>query len=215
MRPVWPGTPFPLGATWDGEGTNFSLFTEHAERVELCLFDDDGREERLDLVERTALNSHGYVPGVHPGQRYGFRVHGAYDPGSGRRFSPSKLLIDPYAKAIDGTVEWDAANVLPYVPSGADDADLEPDNEDDSIAIPKCVVVDTGFDWEDDRLPATPWSQTVIYEVHVKGFTQQFPGLRGELRGTFAGLASDEALAHLTSLGVTAVELLPVHHVVD
>src|SRR5438067_4668201 len=134
LMEVWPGRPFPLGATWDGEGTNFALFSEHAERVELCLFDDEGREERLDLVERTALNSHGHVPGVRPGQRYGFRVHGAYDPGSERRFNPSKLLIDPYAKAIDGTVEWDAANVLPYVPSGADDADLEPDNEDDSIA---------------------------------------------------------------------------------
>jgi glycogen operon protein len=215
VRPVWPGTPFPLGATWDGEGTNFSLFTEHAERVELCLFDDDDAEERLQLVERTALNSHGYAPGVHPGQRYGFRVHGAYDPPSGRRFNASKLLVDPYAKAIEGAVEWDAANVFPYVPTGAEDADLEPDDEDDAIAVPKCVVVDTGFDWEGDRPPATPWSQTVIYEVHVKGFTKRFPGLREDLRGTYAGLASDEALAHLTALGVTAVELLPVHHLVD
>ena len=213
---AWPGQPFPLGATWDGEGTNFSLFSEHAERVELCLFDDDA-EHRVELVERTAHNWHGYVPGVHAGQRYGFRVHGPYDPAAGLRFNPAKLLIDPYAKAIEGAVDWRAANVLPYVPDLSEDADLERDDEDDADAVPKCVVVDPEFDWGDDELlrPRTPWHETVIYEVHVKGFTMRHPGVREDLRGTYAGLASDAALEHLRSLGVTAVELLPVHHIVD
>jgi len=211
----WPGRPFPLGATWDGHGTNFSLFSERAERVELCLFDDEGRETRVRLEERTAYNWHGYLPGVGPGQRYGFRVHGPWDPRRGYRFNPAKLLIDPYAKAIDGTVDPRAANVLPYVPSGAPDADLELDDEDDADAVPKCVVIDPSFDWEGDAQPETPWADTVIYEVHVKGFTQRCPGVAEHLRGTYAGLASDEALEHLTSLGVTAVELLPIHHIAD
>jgi glycogen operon protein len=212
---IWPGRPFPLGATWDGQGTNFSLFSENAASVELCLFEDDGGETRLPLQERTAFNWHGYVPGAGPGQRYGYRVHGAYAPAQGQRFNPAKLLIDPYAKAIDGGVEWRAANVLPYVPTGGDDADLAPDGEDDAQAVPKCVVIDPGFDWEDDRPPATPWHETIIYEVHVKGFTRRHPGVREDLRGTYAGLASEAAIAHLTSLGVTAVELLPVHHIAD
>ena len=211
----WPGRPFPLGATWDGHGTNFSLFSERAERVELCLFDDEGRETRVRLEERTAYNWHGYLPGVGPGQRYGFRVHGPWDPRRGYRFNPAKLLIDPYAKAIDGTVDPRAANVLPYVPSGAPDADLELDDEDDADAVPKCVVIDPSFDWEGDAQPETPWADTVIYEVHVKGLTQRCPGVAEHLRGTYAGLASDEALEHLTSLGVTAVELLPIHHIAD
>ncbi len=215
MRQVWPGGPFPLGANWDGEGTSFSLFSEHAERVELCLFDEQGAEERVPLVERTAYNWHGYLPGVRPGQRYAFRVHGRYDPGQGHRFNAQKLLIDPYAKAIEGAVDWAAGNVLPYVPNGTEDADLEPDDEDDASAIPKCVVVDPSFDWEDDAPPDTPWTSTVIYEVHVKGLTQRFGPLREELRGTYAGLASDEAIEHFRSLGVTAVELLPVHHIAD
>src|SRR4051812_43040744 len=215
-RLVWPGRPFPLGAVWDGHGTNFSLFSENAERVELCLFTDDGDEERVDLPERTALNWHGYAPDVGPGQRYGFRVHGAYAPADGHRFNPSKLLMDPYAKAIEGPVRWSQANVLPYVPSVDDpDADLEPDDEDSSPAIPKCVVVDQGFDWEDDRPPATPWSQTVIYEAHVKGFTKLHPEVREDLRGTYAGLASEAAIAYFRELGVTAVELLPIHHIAD
>ena len=214
MRP-WPGRPFPLGASWDGHGTNFSLFSERAERVELCVFDDEGRETRVRLEERTAYNWHGYLPGVGPGQRYGFRVHGPWDPRRGYRFNPAKLLIDPYAKAIDGTVDPRAANVLPYVPSGAPDADLELDDEDDADAVPKCVVIDPSFDWEGDAQPETPWADTVIYEVHVKGFTQRCPGVAEHLRGTYAGLASDEALEHLTSLGVTAVELLPIHHIAD
>lgn len=211
---VWPGRPFPLGAWWDGSGTNFSLFSEHAERVELCLFDADGRETRVTLPERTALNWHGYLPGVGPGQRYGFRVHGPWEPTSGHRFNPEKLLIDPYAKAIDGTVAWDAANVLPYVPGG-DDADLVRDDTDDADAIPRAIVIDPAFDWEGDAPPATPWHETIIYEVHVKGFTELHPNVREDLRGTYAGLASDEAIDHLRSLGVTAVELLPVHHIAD
>jgi isoamylase len=215
VRPVWPGAPFPLGAIWDGEGTNFSLFSEHAESVELCLFDGENREERIPLNERTALNWHGYLPGVGPGQRYAYRVQGPYDPGRGLRFNPSKLLIDPYAKAIEGGIDWGAANVLPYVRDGSDDADLRRDDTDDAAAIPRCVVVDPFFDWEGDVRPNTPWPSTMIYEVHVKGFTQCFPGLRDDLRGTYGGLAADETIEHLVSLGVTAVELLPIHHIAD
>jgi isoamylase len=214
---VWPGRPFPLGATWDGQGTNFSLFSEAAERVELCLFDDDGSEERVDVRERTALNWHCYLPGVGPGKRYGYRVHGPYDPGNGQRFNPWKLLIDPYAKAIDGGVRWEEdVNVLPYVPTGDDDADLEMDDEDDdAAAIPKSVVIDPGFDWEGDEVLQVPLSETVIYETHVKGFTMRHPEVREDLRGTYAGLASEPALEYLQSLGITAVELLPVHHIAD
>jgi isoamylase len=212
---VWPGRPFPLGPTWDGEGTNFSLFSENAERVELCLFDDTDGETRIEVRERTAFNWHCYIPGIGPGQRYGYRVHGGYDPARGHRFNPAKLLIDPYAKSIERGVRWELGNVLPYVPTGAGDADLELDDEDDADAIPKSVVVNPSFDWEGDRHPETPWHETVIYEVHVKGFTQRMPGVREDLRGTYAGLASEPALEYLTSLGVTAVELLPVHHIVD
>jgi isoamylase len=216
MRDAWPGRPFPLGATWDGSGTNFSLFSEHAKRVDLCLFDADGYETCIHITERTALNWHCYVPWVGPGQRYGFRVHGPYAPTAGHRFNPSKLLIDPYAKAIDGVIKWDSdANVLPYVPNGEDDADLEPDDDDDSVAIPWSVVVDGDFDWEGDRLPGIPFAETVIYETHVKGFTMRHPGVREDLRGTYAGLASEPAIEYLTELGVTAVELLPVHHIAD
>ncbi len=214
MVELWPGAPFPLGAVWDGAGTNFSLFSEHAESVELCLFDDDDHETRLPVTERTAFNWHCYLPGVGPGQRYGYRVHGPYDPGRGLRFNPAKLLVDPYAKAIDGPIVYTAANVLPYVPDG-DDADLVADDENDVDAIPKCVVVDQSFDWEGDVHPRRPWNETVIYETHVKGFSRRHPSVRPDLRGTYAGLASEEAVAHFQSLGVTAVELLPVHHIAD
>jgi glycogen operon protein len=214
---VWPGRAFPLGPEWDGDGTNFALFSENAERVELCLFDAAGTEERIELHERAAFNWHCYLPGVGPGQRYGYRVHGAYDPASGRRFNASKLLIDPYAKAIDGAVDWEAANTLPYVPSLDPDADLTIDETDSAAAIPKSIVVDPSFDWQEDEVvrPRTPWHETVIYEVHVKGFTERKPDVRADLRGTYAGLASDEAIAHLKHLGVTAVELLPIHHIAD
>jgi isoamylase len=212
---VWPGRPFPLGATWDGSGTNFALFSENAQAVELCLFDELERETRIEVRELTAHNWHCYLPGVGPGTRYGFRVHGPYEPRAGHRFNPHKLLIDPYAKAIEGPVEWDRANTLPYVPAGDPDADLEPDDEDDADAIPRCVVVDPSFEWEDDRPPNHPWEDTVIYEVHVKGFTRLRADVREDLRGTYAGLASEPALAYLQDLGVTAVELLPIHHIAD
>lgn len=210
---VWPGKPFPLGATWDGEGTNFSLFSENAERVELCLYGD--QEQRIEVRERTAFNWHCYLPGVGPGTRYGFRVHGPYEPERGQRFNPAKLLIDPYAKAIEGPIDYARANTLPYVPDGSADADLQLDDSDDAAAIPKSVVVDPGFDWEGDSLLRTPWQETVIYETHVKGFTKLHPAVREDLRGTYAGLASDAAIEHFKSLGVTAVELLPVHHIAD
>jgi isoamylase len=214
-RRVWPGEPFPLGPAWDGQGTNFSLFSETAERVELCLFDGE-HEERIELHERTAFNWHCYLPDVGPGTRYGYRVHGRYDPERGARFNPSKLLIDPYAKAINGGVDWDAANVLPYVPgTGGEDADLTIDESDSAPAIPRSVVIDPTFDWEDDVHPNTPWQQTVIYEAHVKGFTKQREGVREDLRGTYAGLAAEDSIAYLKDLGVTAVELLPVHHIID
>src|SRR5439155_6104234 len=213
---VWPGQPFPLGATWDGEGTNFSLFSENAERVELCLFDGDGSEQRVPVDERTAFNWHCYLPGVGPGQCYGYRVHGPYAPEHGHRFNPSKLVLDPYAKAVTGAVDWRAANVLPYVQGkgSVEEADLEPDDADDAKAMPKAVVIDPDFNWEGDAHLQTPWPDTVIYEVHVKGFTMRHPDVREDLRGTYAGLASEGALAHLKSLGVTAVELLPIHQIV-
>jgi len=214
-REVWPGRPFPLGATWDGHGTNFALFSENAADVTLRLFDGDGREEQIPVVERTAHIWHCYLPGIHAGQCYGYRVDGAYDPSDGHRFNPSKLLIDPYAKAIEGPVRWDAANVLPYTPDGTEHADLEPDDEDDAEAIPKSIVVDEGFDWEGDTPPRRPWNETVIYETHVKGYTMLHPAVREDLRGTYAGLASEEALGYLRRLGVTAVELLPIHHIAD
>jgi glycogen operon protein len=216
MTEVWPGQPFPLGATWDGEGTNFSIFSENGEGAELCLFDDEGHETRIEMTECTALNYHCYLPGVGPGQRYGFRVLGQYAPAEGHRFNPAKLLIDPYAKAIEGQVDWnEGGTALPYVPTGEDDADLEVDDEDDAEAIPKSVVVDMSFDWEGDRPPRIPWHDTIIYETHVKGFTKLHPDVREDLRGTYAGLASEPALEYLQSLGVTAVELLPVHHISD
>ena len=213
VRP-WPGSPYPLGPQWDGDGTNFSLFSEHATKVELCLFDEDDRERRHELHERTAFNWHGYFPGIGPGQRYGYRVYGRWAPEQGHRFNPAKLLIDPYAKAIEGPIRWEQGNTLPYVP-GDEDADLERDDEDDAAAIPKSIVVDHSFDWEDVRQPRTPWHETVIYETHVRGFTKQMPGVRDDLRGTYAGLASETAIGYLTDLGITAVELLPIHHIAD
>ena len=217
MTEVWPGHPYPLGASWDGRhGTNFSIFSEHAERVELCLFDDQGEETRVEMQDRHALTWHCYLPGVAVGQRYGFRVHGPYAPDEGHRFNPAKLLIDPYAKAIEGTVDWEHdANILPYVPNGEEDADFEADDEDDSAAVPKSVVIDDAFDWEGDRRLRIPFADMIIYETHVKGFTMRHPDVREDLRGTYAGLASKPAVKYLKELGVTAVELLPVHHISD
>jgi isoamylase len=205
-RAAQPGSPYPLGATWDGAGTNFALFSEYAGGVELCLFDGDA-EERIRLTERTDGVWHCYLPDVRPGQLYGYRVHGPYDPSSGHRFNHNKLLLDPYAKDLAGEVGWSAPH-FGYV-LGEDDLTL--DKEDNAAGMPKCLVVDTAFTWGDDRHPRTPMDETIIYELHVRGFTKLHPGVSEELRGTYAGLASDAAIEYLTSLGVTAVELLPVH----
>jgi glycogen operon protein len=203
-----PGQPYPLGASCNGEGTNFSVFSEVAERLELCLFDAEGRQTATyDLPEVTALCWHGYLPGVGPGQRYGYRVHGPWDPASGRRCNPNKLLLDPYAKAIDGEVRWDPA-VFPYPQGGPEDT---MDEADSAPFVPKALVIDPSFDWEADRRPRTPWHETVIYEAHVKGLTATHPGIPKALRGTYAGLAHPAAIEHLQGLGVTAVELMPVH----
>ncbi len=207
---LWPGTPYPLGATWDGAGTNFALFSEGAQGVELCLFDEDGTETKAAMTEADAGVWHGYAPGVGPGQRYGWRVHGPYEPHAGHRFNPAKLLLDPYAKAIEGDIEW-GPEVFAYRPGG-EDADLQPSDEDDAACVPKSVVIDGAFYWGDDRPLRTPWHETVIYETHVKGFTVSHPGVPPKLRGTYAGLAHPAALEHLQLLGVSAVELMPVHH---
>jgi isoamylase len=208
-----PGRPYPLGATWDGAGVNFALFSEHATAVALCLFDehDPGKETRqIRIEQRTDQVWHVYVPGIRPGALYAYRVNGPYEPTQGHRFNPAKALLDPYAKAIAGTLEWN--NALFGYDRAHPAEDLKPDDRDSAPCLPKSVVVDPTFDWQDDRPPLTRWSRTVIYEVHVKGFTRLHPEVPPELRGTYAGLASPAAVRHLTELGVTAVELLPVHH---
>ena len=201
----------PLGSRLEGGGTTFSVFSRHAIAVELCLFDEHDREERIPLRERAAGVWHVHVPGVGMGQRYGYRVDGAWDPSQGHRFNPAKLLIDPYARAIDGDVDFDAARTFAYV-AGDEDAR---DPSDSAPAIPKSVVVDDAFDWEGDRPLQRAWDETIVYEAHVKGFTRRLEGVRDDLRGTYAGLASEAAITHLTSLGVTAIELLPVHHIAN
>src|SRR5882724_3379125 len=208
---LWPGQPFPLGASYDGAGTNFSLFSEVASGVDLCLFDEDGTEECIPLTEVTALCWHGYLPNVGPGQRYGYRVHGPYEPQNGHRCNDAKLLLDPYAKAVEGGVDWDPA-VFGY-PLGGDD--LTPDPHDSARFVPKAVVTNPYFDWGVDRPPCIPWHETVVYETHVKGFTKRHPDVDEELRGTYAGLAHPAAIEHLKSLGVTAVELMPVHQFIQ
>ncbi len=212
---VWPGNPYPLGATWDGAGVNFALFSEHAEKVELCLFDPKGRREiaRIPLPERTDLVWHGYLPEVRPGQLYGYRVHGVYQPEAGHRFNANKLLLDPYAKAIEGQIKWSDAHFGYRI--GNRREDLSFDRRDSAPGMPKCRVIDPAFTWGDDRPPKIAWHDTVIYELHVKGFTQLHPLLPPPLRGTYAGLASEPAIEHLKRLGVTAVELMPVHAFVD
>ena len=214
-RTVLPGRPFPQGATWDGTGTNFALFSENAERVDLCLFDrpDIEESERIEIVEQTVHVWHVFLPGVQPGQIYGYRVYGPYDPEHGLRFNSNKLLIDPYAKALAGKVDW-GAPIFPYQ-LGHDDGDLAVDTEDSVRGMPKCVVVNPYFDWGMDRPPKTPLSESVIYEVHVKGFTEQHPDVPEQLRGTYAGLASRPAIDYLKKLGVTGVELMPVHDFLD
>ena len=207
-RPVlWPGEPFPIGAHWDGRGTNFSVFSEVAAAVHLCLFDSDGVEQRLRMREVTAFCWHAYVPDVGPGQRYGFRVDGPWHPRDGHRCNPNKLLLDPYARAISGAVRWEPP-VLPFVPGNPD----ELSTDDSAGHVPRSIVIDPRFDWGDDRPPRTPLHESVIYEMHVKGFTARLADVPAHLRGTYAGLAHPAALDHLRTLGVTAVELLPIHH---
>ncbi len=214
---IWPGSPHPLGATWDGEGVNFALFSEHASAVELCLFDSPGaprESQRAELGERTGRVWHAYLPDLRPGQLYGYRVQGPFEPERGHRFNPHKLLLDPCAKAISGPLGWCDAQYgwLPGDP--AEDLSFSP--ADSAPAMPRCLVVDAAFSWIDDRPPRTPWSATVLYECHVKGMTARHPGVPERLRGTYLGLASEPILDHLRALGVTAVQLLPIHHgVVD
>jgi glycogen operon protein len=203
---VWPGEPYPLGATFDGVGTRFAVVSSIAEAVELCLFDDEGVETRFVLPERSGDVWHGELPDIQPGQRYGYRVHGPWDPGAGLRCNPAKLLLDPYAKAIEGEVEWDEAVY------GHHWADPDERNDADSATfVPRSVVINPFFDWDGDRQLRTPWEDTVIYEVHVKGATILHPDIPEELRGTYTGLSHPAFVEHLRSLGVTAVELLPVH----
>ncbi|MGY1702056.1 glycogen debranching protein GlgX [Geodermatophilus sp. SYSU D00766] len=206
---VWPGSPAPLGAHWDGTGTNFALWSAGATAVDLCLFDPDGTEHRHRLQETTHQVWHGRLPGVGPGQRYGYRVHGPYDPGAGWRWNPAKLLLDPYARAVDGEQTLDPA-LFGFRPDAA-----TPDGRDSAPFVPRGVVVHDSFPWDGDRRPGTSWSDTVIYEVHVKGATMRHPEVPPALRGTYAGLAHPAFVEHLQSLGVTAVELLPVHHFVS
>jgi isoamylase len=211
---VWPGTPYPLGATWDGVGVNFAIFSEHATRVELCLFDSVESEVEtvtIPLEEHTDMVWHGYLPDVRPGQLYGFRVHGPYAPLQGHRFNPHKLVMDPYAKVIGRTVRWDEA--LFGFEFGQEDTTF--DERDSGPFAPLAAVIDSSFTWGDDRPLRTPWHETLIYELHVKGFTQLNPHVPEALRGTYLGLASEPAIRHLTSLGVTAVELMPVHQHLD
>jgi isoamylase len=214
MREVWPGKPLPRGAYFDGAGVNFSVYSRVATRIEVCLYDaqDPSREvDRFDLPEMHGFNWHGYVPGLQPGTLYGLRVHGPFEPESGHRCNPNKLLVDPYAKSLWGDIDW-RKPVLGYPPGGDD---LQFDDRDSAAGMPKAVVVSDAFDWEGDRRLDTPWRKTVIYELHVKGFTKRHPEIPEELRGTYAGLAHPAAIAHLKALGVTAVELLPVHESAD
>ncbi|RBY83036.1 glycogen debranching enzyme GlgX [Geodermatophilus sp. TF02-6] len=209
MNLVWPGTAYPLGATFDGTGTNFAVFSEVAQKVELCLFDDDGTETRILLPEMDGYVWHAFLPGIQPGQRYGYRVHGPYDPEQGLRCNPNKLLLDPYAKAVDGQVDWHPSVF------GYDFETGERNDEDSAAHMPKSVVVNPYFDWGVDRPPRTPYHKTVIYEAHVKGLTMTHPDVPEELRGTYAGIAHPAVVSHLQDLGVTAIELMPVHQFVQ
>jgi isoamylase len=210
MIMVWPGNDYPLGAIYDGAGTNFSIFSEVAERVELCLFDERGQETRFDLPEVTSFCWHGYLPNVGPGQRYGYRVHGPWKPEEGLRCNPSKLLLDPYARAIEGQVQWDEAVFLHFF----NDPEGPPNQKDSASFMPKAIVINPYFDWGNDRHPRTPAHHTIIYETHVKGFSIKHPDIPEEFRGTYSGLAHPRAIEHFTRLGITAVELMPVHQFV-
>ncbi len=213
---VWPGSPRPLGATWDGEGVNFTLFSENAESVQLCLFESPSSSQpsaTIALAERTDNVWHAYLPDVRPGALYGYRVDGPYQPDQGHRYNVHKLLIDPYAKAVTGSIRW-SDDLYGYT-IGHPDGDRSFDRRDSAGEMPKCVVVDPAFTWQDDRSPNIPWNQTVIYETHVRGMTAQHPGVPEHLRGTYLGLASDPVIDHLVGLGVTSIELMPVHQFVS
>ncbi|MFO8000082.1 MAG: glycogen debranching protein GlgX [Marinilabilia sp.] len=209
---TWPGRPYPLGANFDGEGVNFTLFSENAHGVELCLFDTNGKETRVKVTERTHNNWHIYLPGIKPGQRYGYRVHGPYEPGNGARFNANKLLIDPYARALDGTIQWDKA-LYGYKP-GNKKKDLSFNDADSAPFIPKSVVISDDFDWNGDRRLDIPQHETVIYEMHVKGFSKLAHEIPEELRGKYAGVAHPNSIAYFQKLGVNAVELMPIHQFV-
>ncbi len=213
---VWPGRPYPLGATWDGRGVNFALYSENAAKVELCLFDSEEASEeskRIVLREQSDMVWHGYLPDVAPGQLYGYRVHGPYEPQKGHRFNPHKVVLDPYCLSVGRRLKWDDA--LFGYKIGDPQADLSFDERDSAACCPLGRVVDPSFSWGDDRPPATPWHYTLIYELHVKGFTQLHPDVPETVRGSYLGLGSQASIRHLTELGITAVELLPVHHHVD
>lgn len=210
---TYPGSPYPLGATWNGEGVNFALYADNATAVELCLFDSPkGKSEniKIKVKERTHHIWHVFLPDIRPGQLYGYRVHGNYAPEEGHRYNPNKLLIDPYAKAISGTIDWDDS-LFGYK---VGEEDLTISELDSAPFIPKSIVVDPGFDWENDRLPKVPYHKSIIYETHVKGFTKMHPGIPENIRGTYAGIAHPECISYLKELGITAVELMPVHHFV-
>ena len=212
---VWPGAPYPRGATWDGRGVNFALFSENADRVELCLFDENGKKEtaRIALPEYTDETWHAYLPDARPGQLYGYRVYGPYEPKRGHRFNANKLLVDPYAKSLIGKLEWSDANFGYQL--GSKDGDLSFDRRDNARFMPKCQVVDTAFTWGEDRAPRVEWHESIVYEMHVRGFTMRHPQVPEGLRGTFAGLSASAAVEYLQGLGVTAVELLPVQAFLD
>jgi isoamylase len=207
---VWPGSAYPLGATYNGTGTNFALFSERAEKVELCLFDDDGKETRITLDEVDGYVWHCYIPQIQPGQKYGYRVHGTYDPASGNRFNPNKLLLDPYAKAIHGQVDWDPS-LFTYNLGEPESIN----NEDSASHMMMGVVINPFFDWDGDQNLRIPYHQSVIYEAHVKGLTQLHPEIPEEQRGTYAGVAHPAVISHLQKLGITAIELMPVHQFVN
>jgi isoamylase len=208
------GRGFPLGATWTGLGVNFALFSAHATKVELCLFDERGEREieRIELPEFTDEVWHGFLPDARPGTIYGYRVHGPYEPNAGHRFNPNRLLLDPYAAAIVGQLSWNPA-LFGYQMETGDD--LTFDERDNAAFVPRCRVIDPAFTWGDDRPPRTAWERTVVYEAHVRGYTKLHPGVGPELRGTFRGLVEPRVLEHLRSLGVTAIELLPIHTFVN
>ena len=212
---LYPGSPFPLGTTWDGNGVNFALFTENATDVELCLFDETSPTEieRIKIFERSDHIWHVYIPGLKPGQLYGYRVYGPYEPQNGHRFNPYKLLIDPYAKAIDGNFIWHEA-LFGYKVGDAE-LDLSFNDLDSAPFIPKSVVIDPNFDWEDDQPPKIPYHLSIIYETHIKGFTKLHPDIPDNLKGTYRGIAHAATIEYLKRLGITAIEIMPVHYFIN